>query len=231
MSEHKMIIPEKLNPEAPPNSWSGIYLALFFFFPLGIWLALSRLHRETDRYLSNGKRVAVIGWIFFGIGVIYYAIFQGMLAEGYTDIESAVTFFGWIAIGGLALVFHGRKYKKIGENQLLYYPILVNSKDGSLDAIAATVGKNYDAVCKDLQQLINKGLLADGIIHHNGRQLVCHALGIGITSAFAGKEKPAMQQKAMIEKEVKCPNCGGITNVQGKEDYPCDYCGTMLRVR
>ena len=104
MSEHKMIIPEKLNPEAPPNSWSGIYLALFFFFPLGIWLSLSRLHRETDRYLSNGKRVAVIGWIFFGIGVIYYAIFQGMLAEGYTDIESAVTFFGWIAIGGLAFM-------------------------------------------------------------------------------------------------------------------------------
>lgn len=227
----QVVIPEEFDVQSAANSWFGVYLALFFFFPLGIWLSLSRLHREKDRYLPNGKRVSVIGWVFFAIGAVYYGLFQSMAAEGYTDLDAGINFFGWMAIGGLALVFHGRKYKKIGENQLLYYPILLNSKDGSLDAIAATVGKDYDTVCKDIQQLIDKDLLADGIIHHDGRQLVCHALGIGIASAFAGKEKPAMSRKAMIEKEVKCPNCGGITNVQGLEDCPCDYCGTMLRVR
>ena len=67
-------------PSGKGASWGIIVLLYIFFFPAGLVLMLMKLHKEKNNYMANGRVVAIVGWIFFILGIFYALMgFSGSL--------------------------------------------------------------------------------------------------------------------------------------------------------
>lgn len=94
-----------------------------------------------------------------------------------------------------------------------YFACIADSKNGSLDAISASLGYPYETVVSDIEYLINRGILEKTYINHSRRL---------ITSPLIGE---VILQEA---RRVLCPNCGATNEVIG-QTKECDFCGTVLQ--
>lgn len=207
-------------------SWGLIVFFLFVFFPVGIALMVSKVHKEKHNYVSNGNGITRVGWVVVGLGVLY--IFSGLTGSLETEngdsVVGAVIMFSSICFcGGYALVRYGEKYKKLGEKYLRYSSIVANRTDRSLDNIAAAFPVTYEEVCKDLQQMIDAGFFPNCYIDFSGRNLIAP-----FDKVSSGGERVANEPKLNAPakpKSIKCLNCGGI-NAAGITE--CEYCGLPL---
>ena len=94
-----------------------------------------------------------------------------------------------------------------------YFACIADSKNGSLDAISASLGYPYETVVSDIEFLINRGILEKTYINHSRRL---------ITSPLIGE---VILQDA---RRVLCPNCGATNEIIG-QTKECDFCGTVLQ--
>lgn len=203
--------------------WLVIILLLFFFFPIGIVLMIIKLHKDSENFITNGNGTAIVGWVFLGLGVIYF--FMGL---GVKDTDSnyiTMLAVGVIfCVGGFALVHHGNKYKNIGLKFARYFPCIANSKDGSLYRIASSSGISYDTVHGDIQSMINLGLLPESYIDNISKCLVSPLIK---KDSYMGPLTYTEKPKKNLEKVVKCPNCGGVNTITD-EGSVCEFCGSPL---
>lgn len=213
-------------------SWAVIIFLLYIFFPAGLALMISKLHKDREHYRYNGKGVTIVGRVFIIIGIIW--IIMGLSGTITTTsgepepLEIFIIFALIIGGGGFALIRHGNKYKKIGENYERYKPLLARSRNGSIDDIASSIHSSYEAVYADLQQLIEVGALPDSYIDIAARAIVSPQVG---SNAAMYREQAAPRQQAPTSKAVKCPNCGGINTVTTAGSCVCDYCGSPLDIK
>ena len=203
------------------TSWGVIILLLVLFFPVGIGLAISKLHKEHENYAKNGKTVFIIGIVFAFLGIVALA------GEGDT-FASFLIFAGL----GAVMIWQGLSYKKLGQTYEKYRSVLVNSADGSIDNMASILGVDYDQAVADLNEMIAKGLLPDSYVNKDDRSFVSPLLQKSFES-FA-PEIPYPQVGAAVTrstpqvKTIKCPNCGGINTINIGDDNLCDFCGSPL---
>lgn len=217
-------------------SWAVIIILLIFFCYVGIPLMLSKLHKDTENMLFNAKRTITVGWIFFAIGCMY--LFLGL--TGLLEPDDGSNFTGYLVFivvllcgGGYAIVRHAKKYRNWGLMYERYLPVLSGLPTGSLDELAETVGETYDVTSKNIQNLIDIGLLENSYIDKTRRSLVSPV----VSSTYRPKQssdeaevKNTQQAKPRASKvhTIKCPNCGGVNNVTEGAVNICDYCGTAL---
>ena len=207
--------------EKKGTSWGVIILLLFLFFPVGIWLAISKLHKETENFTKNGKNVFIIGIVFAACGIIYLT--------GGTDTIAAFLFFEAL---GAVMIWQGNSYKKLGQKYEKYHSVLVNSTDGSIDNMTSILGVNYDQAVADLNMMIGKGLFPDSYVNMDERTLVSPLLRRTfepIAPDISNSQSDAADTPSASQvKTIKCPNCGGINTINIGDDNLCDYCGSPL---
>lgn len=164
------------------------------------------LARAQKKYKSRSLRgmFANIGGliIFWGLGVL------GIAFNWITILISIV-----LTVVGLVLIIieltRIPMYKRLPN----YFACIADSKNGSLDAISASLGYPYETVVSDIEFLINRGILEKTYINHSRRL---------ITSPLIGE---VILQDA---RRVFCPNCGATNEIIG-QTKECDFCGTVLQ--
>ena len=212
---------QSIASEKQGASWGVIILLLVLFFPVGIGLALSKLHKESENFAVNGKNVLITGIVFAALGLLY-------LSAG-KDAVPAFVVFG--ALGAI-MIWQGHSYKKLGQTYQKYRRVLINSADGSIDNLASVLGVNYDRAVADLNRMIGKGLFPDSYVNDDERCFKSPLLQKGYVSFAPELSYPLggadASRSVPRTKSVKCPNCGGINTINVGGDNLCDFCGSPL---
>lgn len=201
-------------------SWPMIILALCFFWPVGIFLIIKRTSIDKKYALSVGKIIGIFGICSYAIAALGLLV---CISDGFgSDDVTMILFFG---IAGFVLRKVAKKIKSDANSVKQYLAIIVNGNVRQLDNIAATTGKSYDVVKKDVQKMIQKGYLKNAYIDESTREVVLPVakpvetapVNFGTTATV---EKPAT-------KIVSCPCCGANNTIVGSSGE-CEYCGSPL---
>lgn len=217
-------------------SWGTIIFLVIFFFFAGIPLMLHKLHKDKANMLTNAKRTMTVGWIIFGLGIVYLVL--GLTGDlTYEDGTSAV---GMIIVmvalccgGGYAIVRNAKKYKNLGLMYERYLPVVSASATGSLDDISEAIGEVYDVTADNIQKLIYAGLFENSYIDKTRRSFVSPLVSSmpRPQQGYSAVEHGYVQTNrgsAPKTKTVKCPNCGGVNTVTEGAENICDFCDSPL---
>ena len=202
-------------------SWPVIILALFIFWPVGLYLIIKRTSIDKKAAMGSVKLIKGLGiasCCMAGLG------FLVSVTDGFDSGDvGAIIFF---AAAGAALLYLANKNKKDAAAIKQYLNIIINGGEKQLDSIAATVGKPYDIVKKDIQMMIDKGFLKKAYINENTREVVLPSAPHAVASTNnSDSDMPATASKTRI---VNCPCCGAGNTVTG-ELGECEYCGSPLK--
>ncbi len=202
-------------------SWPVIIIALIIFWPLGLFLIIKRVSSDkTAMVNSSGKGMKIIGIALIAIGVL------GIIGSlDSFDFGSIVIGLFFIA-GGVVLMKKAKKIKTDGESIKKYLAIIVNGGVRELDTIAATTGKQYDVVKKDIQNMIDKGFLKNAYINENTREVVLATAAPANVNLIG--QPAANTASSAAPRVVACPCCGANNTVTGALGE-CEYCGTPLK--
>ena len=203
-------------------SWPVIILALCIFWPVGLYLIIKRTSLDKTAMMksSSGKGLNITAIVLIVLGCL------GIIGSfDPFDFGTFVIFLFFIA-GGIVLLNKAKKIKAEGETIKNYLAIIVNGGERQLDSVAATTGKQYDVVKKDVQNLIDKGFLKNAYINENTREVVLPSAAPTHTNVGQpiGNTVPAAAQTRV----VACPCCGANNTVSGTLGE-CEYCGSPLK--
>lgn len=206
-------------------TWALIIVLLILFFPAGIIVMLVKLHKDPFNYTSNGNGTIIVGWILFVFGIFYLINFLSDSAtnSGVGPLLSGVAFF---CGGGFALVCHGRKYKQRGMLFSRYLTCIMNSKDGSIRDMAASLGFTYDKAYRDIVELIRCGALPNSYIDESTNCVVSPYIKKWVID-YKNRTQMKEEPEKLKSRTVKCSNCGGMNSITGNNNE-CEYCGSPL---
>lgn len=186
-------------------SWPLIILLLILFWPLGVYLMYKKVQLDKKAALTASKLMNLLGTIFIIIGIITLFFVVGIF---------------YLALG-IVLKKLAKKTLASAERVKKYLTIVVNANMHQLDAIAATVGRSYDVVKKDLQKMIDDGYFKNAYINESTREIV-----LAQPAAQTYGESMMGGVTAQI-RVVACPCCGANNTVSGSV-AECEYCGSPL---
>lgn len=205
--------------------WGWIIFFLIIFWPLGLFLLIKKLATDKSALMS-GKTgvllaVALFLIVFGGMG------FLGMLLDTSGDSEGvvggAIIVIAMI-VGGILLLRKALKTKKTAVKYKKYIDIVVNQNVRSIDNISSAIGLPYDAVAKDLQDMINIGYLKDAYINQGNREITLkHHEPVSYTQTSVVGQAAAVETKA-----IRCTGCGANNVVTVGKVSECEYCGTPI---
>ena len=204
-------------------SWPVIIIALFIFWPVGLYLLYKRVSCDKKTAMGIGKIVCVIGAVFYSIAGLGALVSFG---EGFgSDDITAILFF---VIAGFALRKFGKKIKKEAEEVKKYLSIIINCEQYQIDSIASSMGKSYSDAKKDIQNMINKGYLKGAYIDEGTRQVV-----VPKKNKTQEIPTPVLNSITTVKKEattkvVSCSCCGANNTIVGNIGE-CEYCGSPLK--
>ncbi|MGQ0309857.1 hypothetical protein [Streptococcus sp. cx1] len=164
------------------------------------------LARAQKKYKLRSLR----GWLaYYGGLIIFLGLSVLAIAFNWITILISIVF----TIVGLILIIIELTRMPMYKRLPNYFACIADSKNGSLDAISASLGYPYETVVSDIEFLINRGILEKTYINHSRRL---------ITSPLIGE---VILQDA---RRVLCPNCGATNEIIG-QTKECDFCGTVLQ--
>lgn len=202
-------------------SWPVIIVALFVFWPVGLFLALRRFSVDKTAVMkSSGKGLKILGIILIVLGA--FGIIGSLDPFSVANIVIFLFFIG----GGVVLVNKSKKIQAEGDTIKRYLAIIVNNNIKQLDAISATIGKQYDVVRSDIQKMIDKGFLKNAYINEGTREIVMTVNNNTNNTFFQAQSNVATVQVEV--RVVACPCCGANNTVSGAVGE-CEYCGTPLQ--
>lgn len=191
-------------------SWSVVILLLFVFFPVGIFLLVRKVTLEIDSYTKNGTVMQTLGGVLLALGLMYTFLgLTGALVDENGNSATAVVLgicvFG---LGGLALLIQGVRYWRRGKIYTRYLTLIGMQHLRSLPAIAAAYPTSYEAVCRDLQGMLDRGFFRYGYLDLVRREL--------ILPEYIGGQ-------AVSPQTLRCGSCGAWGS-----GTVCEYCGAAL---
>lgn len=225
-------------------SWPIILLALYFFFPLGIYLIIrkSRLHRRNiftigRKTFSSAISLFIFATVMYLPIIIYkFAYFlnnenpeiadlaEVVSSEFYSKVLIIANFFYIIGLFVLIIsIFQKHKAKQYQK----YISLIVNRDIENLDEIADKIQFNKSKVIKDIKTMINKQYLEN------------YELNIEENRIYdVVKEKRIREDKRLLELEkakrkeehsrvVQCPNCKADNQLIEKIGK-CEYCRSYI---
>ncbi len=185
-------------------SWPVIIVLLFLFWPIGLYLLYKKAQSDKKTALTASKILNLLGTLFIVVGIVTLLVIVGI----------------FYLILGILLKRFAKKLLTSADNVKKYLAIVVNGNVRQLDNISATVGKPYDAVKKDLQQLIDDGYFKNAYINESTREIVL-AQPAAATNVNVGGGV------GVSTRIVSCPCCGANNTVMGAAGE-CEYCGSPL---
>lgn len=200
-------------------SWPVIILALWLFWPVGLFLIIKRFSLDKTAVMkdSSGKGLKIAAIVLLLLGCL------GIIGSfDPFDFGTFVIFLFFIA-GGIVLLNRVKKIKAEGEAIKKYLAIIVNGGERQLDVIASATGKQYNVVKNDIQKMINKGFLKNAYINENTREIVLATAVAPNVNAISTVSSPEYSQARV----VTCPCCGANNTVSGALGE-CEYCGSPL---
>lgn len=208
-------------------SWPVILIALSFFWPVGIYLIIKRTSSDKKAALSAGKFIGGIGIVLYVIAALYLL---PCLPDQFNSFSVGVIVF--FAAAGFALRLVARKIRKEAELVRKYLSIIVNGEVRQLDAIASTIGKSYDSVKSDVQEMIDKGYLKNAYINEGTREVVLtnHSAVVQNTEySVSSTENRANTSAAASQPRIVMCKCCGARNVIEGVLGECEYCGVPIK--
>ena len=187
-------------------SWPVIIVALFLFWPVGVYLIYKRAQTDKKTALTASKILNVLGTIFIVVGIITIIAVVGI----------------FYLILGIVLKKLAKKLLVSAENVKKYLAIVINGNMRQLDSISAAVGKPYDTVKKDLQKLIDDGYFKNAYINESTREIV-----LAQPAVNANVNMGAGVGATASARVVSCPCCGANNTISGATGE-CEYCGSPL---
>lgn len=203
--------------------WGVIFTLFVIFFPVGIWLIVSKLRNEPLHMRENGKAMRAFGIISLVLGPVIF-VAPMMFIEGDISENGAVTLFFalfFFTIAGIIFIALGIKYSIKGKRYSLYTAIVRTHGDGEIEKIAKAARVEYKTAVRDLQAMIDAGFFENAYINQNEGLLIVTRHADGDTVIPAEKEKKE-------KRTTKCPYCGAPAVTIVGEVTECEYCGSPL---
>ena len=206
-------------------SWPIILIALYVFFPLGIYLIIKKqqLHRKNTFTTHKKTFKAAIG-LFIVAGIFYlpmiFSIFDND-KELKETANSGLGFGFFFTILGTVILLISFYQKNKAEKYRQYLSLIVNRDTENLDEIATKMNLDKSKVIKDIRILLDKKFLPceyDLDIEDNR-----------IYDVHKAKRKKEERERE-IEKNtrvVKCPNCYANNKLTEKIGR-CEYCNSYI---
>ena len=218
------------------TSWPIIILFIFLCWPVGLFLLIKKLTNDKTAAISaGGKGLKVVGIVmtsFAAIGTLGFLV--SLTEDGASgDDLAALIVMLFFAIGGIALLRKAKKLKKESESIKQYLSIIVNGNVRQLDDIAFTTGQSYDAVHRNVQNMIEKGFLKNAYIDERTREVVLpNAAPVSPQNdapTYASTINAVSTNPVPLKtKIVACPCCGANNTITG-DTGECEYCGSPLK--
>lgn len=204
-------------------SWPAIIIAMFIFWPVGLFLLYSRAKQDRKTVFIIGKMVAVAGG-FLMLGSIMRLI--AAMADDETTSGTYVIIVITFVLPSIAMLLYSNKLRKESTRYKLYLSSIVNGNEKNLNNISTIVKQPINIVKKDLQNMIKGGYLANAYIDHN-RGVICLVNAQGAQNfqgGYAGGQQQA-SGKNQSSGAFTCKCCGA--NNSGAGGNSCEYCGTV----
>lgn len=194
------------------HSWALIITLLFFFFPAGIVLLVTKMTSEKTRYEQNGKSLKIFAIVLFVLAVIYPILsFTGDLRneDGTPAIGTGIMMLVFLTAVGTFTLWKGNQYIKRGQEYNRLLAEFATARTLDIDPIAQKMKLSYNAVTADLHALIDAGYIQNAYIDHLRRRLVIKPVARPTRAFF-------------------CPHCGGKSEIAAGAPVVCDYCDSPL---
>ncbi len=211
-------------------SWPAIILALWIFWPIGIFLIIKRVSIDKKASLVSGKIFGILGIIMYVITGFFGLCAVICLADmsDPSNVEVLPIFLVMaiiFGIGGFALQKVSKKIKKEAEDIKKYLSVIINGNERRIDVIASSLGKSCDVAKNDIQKMIQKGYLKNAYINEATREVV-------LTSNNTQNQETAIENTNVNKAKiiVACQCCGANNTVFGNSGE-CEYCGSALNVK
>lgn len=225
-------------------SWTIILLALYFFFPVGIYLIIkkSRLHRRNIFTIGKKTFSTSISLFIFSILlylpkiILRFSEFTNNLRTDLADLEKVVNsefyskvlnFGNWFFILGFVvlLISFYQKYK--AKQYQNYISNVVNKERENLDEIANKMQLSKSKVIKDLKSMINKRYLENYELDIEENRIYEVSKEKRKREEKRVSELDKQKQKALNTRTVKCPNCKAENKLEDKIGK-CEYCRSYI---
>lgn len=225
-------------------SWPIILLALYFFFPLGIYLIIkkSRLHRRNiftigKKTLSSAISLFIFGTLmYFPKLMLKFSEFTNNAKADLVDLEKVVSsdfyskvliFGNWFFIIGFVvlLISFYQRYK--AKQYQRYISLVVNKEKEDLDEISNKMQFNKSKVIKDLKSMINRRFLENYELDIEENRVYDVAKEKRIREDKRVSELNKERQKELNTRTVKCPNCKADNKLEDKIGK-CEYCRSYI---
>lgn len=161
--------------EVKGPKWVTILIALILVYPIGIFMIIIKVNRELSEMKKNSRITMGIGAASIGLVVLFAALaLPGVitLIDRSNTIGVAVFFLLVGCIGGTVLIRKGIKSGRLADMNDRYKPVILDTPDGSVDAIAEKCGESYEECYQNLKTLIQEGFIPSAKLKKSTRSLV-----------------------------------------------------------
>lgn len=156
-------------------AWPVIAALLVALYPLGIFLIIIKVNRELEEMKKNSRISAGIGILLILLGILYAALgYFGVIrfTKKSDLIGSAIFLLVITCVGGVILIRKGIRSGHLADMNEKYRPVILDTPDGSVDAIAQKCGETYEVCYQNLKQLILAGFIPSARLKKSTRSLV-----------------------------------------------------------
>lgn len=219
-------------------SWPIIFLALYLFFPLGIYMIFKKTSLHRRNIFTIGKKTfsLAISLFLFGFWIYLPKILLWLIKDSSDAFQSAddltmalnsnfylkLFFIGRIFFltGFLVLMisFYQRYKSKRYRN---YINIIVNKGIEDLDEITQKMNLSKKKVISDIKVLLNKGYLSSKYEIDIDQNRIYDIVN------ERESQKEQERKKELNTRVVKCPNCHANNKLEEKVGK-CAYCNSYI---
>lgn len=218
-------------------SWPAIVVGFILFWPVGLALLIFRLRQDRKLLLNAGRLMTFVG---YALGVLIIFGIIGTYQNGDLD-GGTITVFVFLVLAAVALVFFGRKFRRMGSVFKEYIELIVNQEVRKIEMICERTGKSYTEVYNDVEEMIEKGYFKRAYI--NDRHEIIFGIKEGektildeiedmfdepgrVLDEMEGASEAPAQKRMTV---VKCKGCGANNEVVVGRVSECEYCGSKIQ--
>lgn len=200
----------------------AIIVAFLFFWPLGIVLIIirtkgSNMDRQAVFKGASNQKIYVIG------GSVLALI-------GFINLFSSSSNKFWavfMIIGGFFLVYYSTRIAKTAARNRDYINLIVNSDIDDVATIADACGVTVDKAEKEIQQLINIGVLKNTTL-----DTISHVVTMTRTQFEQVQDYNDNNVSSAGDMvTISCPGCGAKMTLRRGASATCDYCDAPIVAR
>ncbi|MEG1981865.1 MAG: hypothetical protein RR073_05095 [Clostridia bacterium] len=176
---------------------------------------------KIKKLTSRAKFCTIFGYCFGGFMAIGFIVFL-VDREAFANNSTSSNIIGFVVCFAIAffLIYMGYDIKQ-KLSRFKTYLTLIESNNCSIQSLASATKKTEDFVMKDIQQMIDKGYFEDKIAN-------AKLSGIVIENNMVVLKSPNQTPLRIVEKSIKCKNCGATNIVSSAKQTKCEYCGSSL---